>query len=216
MLVEQAAPSPPAAQKKSERAAEQDRADVVEAREIWRGEQAELNVQKLVFLDETGAATNMARRYGRCPRGERLLSSVPWGHWKTTTFVAGLRSDRLTAPCVLDGPMDGETFKAYVEQFLAPSLSPGDIVIMDNLPSHKVKGIREAIAAAGADVRYLPPYSPDLNPIEQLFAKLKALLRKAAPRTFDDLFTAIADAIALITPQECANYVANRGYRHST
>jgi transposase len=216
VIVEQAAPSPPAAQKKSERAAEQDRADVVEAREIWRGEQAELNVQKLVFLDETGAATNMARRYGRCPRGVRLLSSVPWGHWKTTTFVAGLRSDRLTAPCVLDGPMDGETFKAYVEQFLAPSLSPGDIVIMDNLPSHKVKGIREAIAAAGADVRYLPPYSPDLNPIEQLFAKLKALLRKAAPRTFDDLFTAIADAIALITPQECANYVANRGYRHST
>ena len=144
-------------------------------------------MQKLVFLDETGAATNMARRYGRCPRGVRLLSSVPWGHWKTTTFVAGLRSDRLTAPCVLDGPMDGETFKAYVEQFLAPSLSPGDIVIMDNLPSHKVKGIREAIVAAGADVRYLPPYSPDLNPIEQLFAKLKALLRKAAPRTFDDL-----------------------------
>jgi transposase len=173
-------------------------------------------VQKLVFLDETGAATNMARRYGRCPRGERLLSSVPWGHWKTTTFVAGLRSDRLTAPCVLDGPMDGETFKAYVEQFLTPSLSPGDTVIMDNLPSHKVRGVREAIAAAGADVRYLPPYSPDLNPIEQLFAKLKALLRKAAPRTYDDLFTAIADAIALITPQECANYVANRGYRHTT
>jgi transposase len=214
--VEQAAPSRPAAQKKSERAAEQNRADVAAAREVWRGQQAELNAQRLVFLDETGAATNMARRYGRCRRGERLLSSVPWGHWKTTTFIAALRSDRLTAPCVLDGPMDGETFKAYVEQFLAPTLSPGDVVVMDNLPSHKVKGIREAITAAGAELRYLPPYSPDLNPIEQLFAKLKALLRKAAARTFEALFTAIAQAIALITPQECANYVQNRGYRHST
>ena len=174
-------------------------------------------MQKLVFLDETGAATNMARRYGRCPRGVRLLSSVPWGHWKTTTFVAGLRSDRLTAPCVLDGPMDmGRPSKPMSSNFSRRACLPVTLSSWTTLPSHKVKGIREAIAAAGADVRYLPPYSPDLNPIEQLFAKLKALLRKAAPRTFDDLFTAIADAIALITPQECANYVANRGYRHST
>src|SRR5204863_9198334 len=140
-----------------ERAAEQDRGRCCRsARDLaWRASRTERAEARLPRRDR--GATNMARRYGRCPRGVRLLSSVPWGHWKTTTFVAGLRSDRLTAPCVLDGPMDGETFKAYVEQFLAPSLSPGDIVIMDNLPSHKVKGIREAIAAAGADVRYLPP-----------------------------------------------------------
>lgn len=155
----------------------------------------------------------MARRYGRCPRGERLLSPVPWGHWKTTTFVAGLRIGDIVAPCVLDGPMDGASFQAYVEQLLVPVLRPGDIVVMDNLASHKVAGIRDAIEATGAELRYLPPYSPDLNPIEQLFAKLKALLRKAAARTLDALIAAIALALTAFTPQECSNYLIDKGYR---
>ena len=157
----------------------------------------------------------MARRYGRCPRGERLVTSVPWGHWKTTTFVAALRLGEI-APCVLDGPMDGESFRAYVEQFVVPILRPGDIVVMDNLASHKVAGIRAAIEAAGAELRYLPPYSPDFNPIEQFFAKLKALLRKAAARTVDALIAAIANALTAVTSQECANYLANQGYRHKS
>ena len=137
-----------------------------------------------------------------------------WGHWKTTTFVAALRVEGITAPCVFDGPMDGPCFRAYIEQFVVPILRQGDIVVMDNLPSHKVVGIREAIEAAGAELRYLPPYSPDLNPIEQFFAKLKALLRKAAARTIDALFAAIADALTAVSPQECQNYLANQGYRH--
>jgi transposase len=158
----------------------------------------------------------MARRYGRCPRGERLVSPVPWGHWKTTTFVAGLRLGEIAAPCVLDGPMDGDSFRAYVEQFVVPILRPGDIVVMDNLASHKVAGTRAAIEAAGAELRYMPPYSPDFNPIEQFFAKLKALLRKAAARTVDALIAAIADILTTVTPQECANYLANQGYRHKS
>ena len=156
----------------------------------------------------------MARRYGRCPRGQRLLASVPWGHWKTTTFVAALRVDQITAPCVFDGPIDGASFLAYVEQCLVPTLRPGDIVVMDNLASHKVAGIKEAIEAAGAELRYLPPYSPDLNPIEQFFAKLKALLRKAAARTLDALIAAIAHALTTVHPRECENYLANQGYRY--
>jgi transposase len=155
-----------------------------------------MNPTRLVFLDETWATTNMARRYGRAPRGERVIASVPHGHWKTSTFVAGLREDAITAPLVIDGAMDGETFRAYVEQFLAPTLAHGDIVIMDNLSSHKVAGVREAIEARGASLIYLPPYSPDLNPIEQAFAKLKALLRKAAPRTVEALWTAIGESLS--------------------
>src|SRR3972149_1973489 len=155
--------SRPAAKKKSQRAAEQDRPDVAEAREQWRASQAELNPERLVFIDETGAATNMVRRYGRRPRGQRLVSPVPWGHWKTTTFVAALRIDQVTAPCVFDGPIDGESFRAYIEQAVVPTLRAGDIVVMDNLQSHKVAGVRQAIEAAGAQLRYLPPYSPDLN-----------------------------------------------------
>ena len=151
-----------------------------------------------------------------CPRGQRLLSSVPWGHWKTTTFVAALRVGEVTAPCVLDGPMDGESFRAYVEQCLVPTLRQGDIVVMDNLASHKVAGIEEAIKGAGAELRYLPPYSPDLNTIEQLFAKIKALLRKAAARTYDALIAAIADALTEVAPTECGNYLANSGYRHQS
>ena len=192
---------------------EQDRSDVAQARDEWRASQGELNPERLVFIDETGAATDMARRYGRCPRGQRLVSSVPWGHWKTTTFVAALRVGQIAAPCVFDGPMDGPSFRAYVEQFVVPILRQSDIVVMDNLPSHKVAGIREAIEAAGAELRYLPSYSPDFNPIEQFFAKLKALLRKAAARTIEALIAAIAEALTKVSPQECENYLANQGYR---
>jgi len=158
----------------------------------------------------------MVRRYGRCPRGQRLVSPVPWGHWKTTTFVAALRIDQVTAPCVFDGPIDGESFRAYIEQAVVPTLRAGDIVVMDNLQSHKVAGVRQAIEAAGAQLRYLPPYSPDLNPIEQMFAKLKALLRKAAATTLDALFAAIAEVLTKVTPHECANYFANLGYRYQS
>jgi putative transposase len=154
----------------------------------------------------------MVRRYGRAPCGERLVAGAPHGHWQTSTFLAALRQDKLTAPCVFDGAINGETFLAYVEQVLVPTLESDDIVIMDNLGSHKVAGVREAIEAVGATLLYLPPYSPDLNPIEQLFAKLKALLRKAAARTFEALLAAIAAALGAFTSSECANYLANAGY----
>ena len=154
----------------------------------------------------------MARRYGRCLKGQRLVMSVPHGHWKTTTFIAGLRHDRIDAPCVIDGPMNGELFRAYVEQFLAPTLAPGDIVVMDNLPAHKVKGVAQAIAARGAELRYLPPYSPDLNPIEQMFAKLKALLRKVAARSVDKLWDTIGLLLDAFSATECRNYLRNSGY----
>jgi transposase len=162
---------------------------------------------RFVFLDETSTATNMARRYGRSRSGERLIAAVPHGHWKTTTFVAGLRQGGIIAPLVLDGPMTGPAFRAYVEQFLAPALDPGDVVVLDNLAAHKVDGVRQAIVAAGASILYLPPYSPDLNPIEQLFAKLKALLRKAAARTKDELWRAIGRLLDTCPPAECANYL---------
>ena len=165
-----------------------------------------------VFLDETGATTNMARRYGWSARGERLVDAAPHGHWKTTTFLAGLRSSGIVAPLVLDGPMTGEAFLAYVQQFLAPELKPGDVVVMDNLSAHKVAGVAEAIRAAGASLMYLPPYSPDLNPIEQLFAKLKALLRKAAVRTREALWTTIGQLLDAFSPDECQNYIENSGY----
>ncbi len=165
-----------------------------------------------MFIDETGASTKMARLRGRSKRGERCRAAVPHGHWKTTTLTAGLRLDGLTAPMVLDGPMHGAAFLAYVEQVLVPTLVPGDRVIMDNLPAHKAAGVKEAIEAAGATRVFLPPYSPDFNPIEQAFAKLKALLRKAAARSVDDLWVAIAEAIELFPPAECANFFANSGY----
>jgi transposase len=205
----------PDAQKKSQRAAEQDRPDVARARALWRDGQAELSPARLVFLDETWAATNMTRRYGRSRRGERLLAAVPHGHWKTTTFVAALRCDGLGAPCVVDGAMNGAIFRAYVEQVLAPTLSAGDVVVLDNLSSHKVAGVREAIEARGASLLYLPPYSPDLNPIEQAFAKLKALLRAAAARTVEQLWTAIGQLLERFSADECANYLANCGYVQS-
>jgi transposase len=203
-------------QKKSLRAAEQERADIAEARNEWRALQPDLNPENLVFIDETGAKTNLVRLFGRAPRGQRLVAPVPHGHWMTTTFVAALRHNEISAPCVFDGPMDGASFLTYVEHFLAPTLRQGDIVVMDNLASHKVAGVKEAIERAGATLRYLPAYSPDLNPIEQAFAKLKAALRKAAARTFDALIKAIADALASFTSQECANYLTNSGYRHQS
>jgi transposase len=204
------------AQKKSQRAAEQDRLDIAEARQQWRAQQGEWRVQNLVFVDETGASTKMTRLYGRCPRGERLVASVPWGHWKTTTFIGALRQEGLVGPCAFDGPMNGEKFRAWVEQFVVPELRKGDIVVLDNLSSHKVAGVRKAIENAGARLLYLPSDRPDLNPIEQWFAKLKALLRKAAARTFDALIQAIANALQTFTPDECANYLANSGYRRQS
>ena len=182
------------------------------SRAAWRASQPQLNAQRLVFLDETWATTNMARRYGRAPRGERLIASVPHGHWKTTTFLAALRHDGLIAPGVIDGPINGPAFLAYVEQVLAPALKPGDIVVMDNLSSHKVAGVSQAIEARGAYALYLPPYSPDLNPIEHVFAKFKGFLRKAAARTVDALWNAIAQSLRAFSPDECANYIANAGY----
>jgi transposase len=153
-----------------------------------------------VFIDETWATTNMARRYGRAQRGARVVAAVPHGHWKTTTFLAALRHDGITAPCVFDGAINGTRFLASVEQALAPTLRPGDIVVLDNLRAHKVNGVRATIEAAGAELLYLPPYSPDLNPIEQAFAKLKALLRAAARRTVDALWHAIGHALDAFSP----------------
>jgi transposase len=165
-----------------------------------------------VFLDETGADTKMSRRYGWGPKSSRVISHVPHGHWKTTTFLAALRSTGLTAPLVLDGPMDGACFLAYVQQFLCPALRPGDIVVMDNLSSHKQQGVVEAIRQVAAEVLYLPPYSPDLNPIEKLFAKLKTLLRQHAERTTQALWNRIGTLLDAFTPTECSNYLKHCGY----
>ena len=178
----------------------------------WRKYQGRLDPSRLVFIDEIWAKTNMTRTHGRAPRGERLVAKVPHGHWRTLTFLAALRCDRIDAPCVIDGPINGESFLAYVEQVLVPALKPGDIVIIDNLGSHKGKAVRRAIRAAGAKLFFLPPYSPDLNPIEQVFAKLKTLLRKAAERTVEATWRRIGSLLPAFTPAECANYFANAGY----
>lgn len=154
----------------------------------------------------------MARRFGRARRGERCVAAVPHGHWNTTTFVAGLRMDGVVAPMLLDGPMDGPAFRAYVQQALVPQLRPGDTVIMDNLPAHKNAGVRQAIEAAGATLLYLPPYSPDFNPIEMAFAKLKAILRAVAARSREGLWQAVADAIPTFSADECRNYFSAAGY----
>lgn len=199
-------------QKKTAHASEQDRQDVKERREAWFDNQLDLDPEKLVFIDETWTTTNMARKNGRAPKGERLRAGVPHGHWKTTTFVAGLRLTGMTAPMVLDGPINGRWFQAYVDQILVPTLSPGDIVVMDNLGSHKGAGVRKAIEAAGATLLYLPPYSPDFNPIEKAFSKLKALLRKAAERTVDALWNRIGALLKEFSPTECANFFAASGY----
>lgn len=182
------------------------------ARERWKAGQAGLDPARLVFVDETGANTKMARLRGRGPRGQRVVGKVPWGHWKTTTFVAGLRQDGMTAPFVLDGAMNRVTFEAYVEQVLGPTLKPGDIVILDNLPAHKGETVRRLIEDRGATLLPLPPYSPDLNPIEMAFAKLKTLLRTAAERTVAALWDRIGAVLDAFTPQECANYLKHAGY----
>lgn len=198
--------------KKTAHASEQERPDVVSERRAWRAAQPDLDPARLVFIDETGTSTKMARLYGRSRRGMRCIAAIPHGHWKTITFVGGLRRAGMTAPMVLDGPMDGPAFLAYVEQVLGPTLRPGDIVVMDNLPAHKPAAVRDAIEATGAELRYLPPYSPDLNPIEMAFSKLKALLKKAAARTIPDLWRAIAEALPAFAEHECTNYFADAGY----
>ena len=185
---------------------------MAEARERWKADQASLDPRNLVFIDETGTNTKMVRLYGRAPRGRRLIGKQPFGHWKTTTFTAALRCDGITAPLVLDGPMNRDAFVAYADQLLGPTLRQGDIVIMDNLPAHKGEVVRKLIEARGAELRFLPPYSPDLNPIELVFPKLKGHLRKAAERAVGALWDRIGHVLDEFTPQECANYFSHDGY----
>lgn len=196
------------------RAAEQQRPDVALKRDLWRVQQAGLNPEKLVFLDETWAKTNMTRPRGRAPCGERLVAHVPHGHWKTTTFLAALRVSGLSAPLVVDGAINGEIFLGYIEQHLVPTLRPGDIVILDNLGAHKVAGVQKAIEDAQAELWYLPPYSPDFNPIELVFAKLKWLLRTAAERTVDALWHRCGELLEHFHETECRNYFRHCGYRY--
>jgi transposase len=196
-------------------AAEQNRPDVALARTEWREKQPGLNPAKLIFIDETWTKTNMVRLYGRSKRGTRLIDASPHGHWKTSTFIAGLRADGLVAPAVFDGAINGDLFLDYVEQVLVPNLTPGDIVVMDNLSSHKKPAVRQAIEDAGASLRFLPAYSPDLNPIEQVFAKLKAMLRAKALRTVDALWKALGEISDCVSPQECMNFIRHAGYFQS-
>ncbi|QAU45372.1 IS630 family transposase [Bradyrhizobium guangzhouense] len=197
--------------KKTVHASEQDRPDVVERRQAWRCAQTSLG-GRLIFLDETWTTTAMTRRYAWADVGTRALGHAPHGHWKTTTFLAGLTCKGLIAPFVLDGPINAECFFAYVEQILVPALREGDTVILDNLSSHKNEAARRLIADAGASLLFLPPYSPDLNPIEMAFAKLKELLRQAQARTVDALWDLIGRSLSLFTPEECANYIRHCGY----
>jgi len=192
--------------------AEQDRPDVARLRQRWKAHQDRIDPRRLVFIDETWIKTNMAPLRGWGPRGQRLAAKVPYGHWKTLTFIAGLRHDRVDAPCVIDGPINGMLFTAYVEQFLAPTLAPGDIVVLDNLGSHKGKPARAAVRARGAHIIFLPPYSPDLNPIEQLFAKVKHWMRDAQERDHDATWRRVGQLLDIVSPVECANYLRNSGY----
>ena len=185
-------------------------------RRVWKAAQPFIDPERLVFLDETGVNTKMARLYGWAPVGERCRDSAPFGHWKTMTFIAGLRLRGLTAPWVLDGPMDGPAFRVYIKEVLAPTLTRGDVVVLDNLPAHKVAGIRQVIAARRAQTFYLPPYSPDMNPIEMAFAKLKALLRHDPARTVDALVQRIGSALDCFQPTECANFFHAAGYQRSS
>ncbi len=188
------------------------RSAIAHRRRRWRSWQARLDPRRLVFIDETWIKTNMAPLRGWGSKGERVRGFAPHGHWRTLTFLGALRCDRLTAPCVFDGPIDGECFRAYVEQQLVPVLKPGDIVIMDNLGSHKSAALRRIIRAAGARLWYLPPYSPDLNPIEQAFAKIKHWMRSAQKRSVDDTWRHVGCLVATIEPPECNNYFVNAGY----
>jgi transposase len=188
---------------------------VARRRAQWTKYQDRVAPERLVFIDETWTRTDMAPLRGWAPRGQRLPAKVPHGRWKTITFLAALRHDRIDAPWLLEGPIDGDSFRLYVEKILLPTLSPGDIVIMDNLGSHKGKAVRQLIRAAGAKLFFLPKYSPDLNPIEQIFAKLKHLLRKAAARTVEAICTAVGEILKAFPPNECANYFANSGYNRT-
>jgi transposase len=200
------------ASKKSLVADERNRSDVARRRAQWKRYQRFINPRRLVFIDETWMKTNMAPIRGWAPRGARLPGQAPFGHWNTSTFIAALRHDRIDAPWVFEGPVNGDVFRTYVERVLVPVLRPRDIVIMDNLSSHKGAKVRELIGAAGARLLFLPPYSPDLNPIEQAFSKLKHWLRRAAVRTPDRLWRAVGSILKTFTPQQCANYLVNAGY----
>jgi len=202
--------------KKTVHADEQRRPDVAAARRHWQDAQPLRDARHFVFLDESGVTTDLLRRYGRSPCGLRLRDYTPCGHWQTHTVIAALRWDGLQAPAVFDGPIDNPTFLAYVEQVLVPTLRPGDIVVLDNLAVHKQAAVQTAIEQAGAFVRFLPPYSPDFNPIELAFAKLKAFLRAARPRSFDQVVELVAIALQLFTPQECRNFVRHCDYRATT
>jgi transposase len=192
--------------------AEQSRPDIARKRVRWRNAFRSVDWSRLVFIDETWVKTNMAPLRGWGPIGERLVAEVPHGHWKTLTFIGALRCDRIDAPWVIDGPINGELFEAYACKVLAPTLSPGDIVILDNLGSHKGKAARDHIRSAGARLAFLPAYSPDLNPIEQVFAKLKHLMRRAQARTVETTWQAVGQLLDAFTPNECANYLENAGY----
>jgi transposase len=198
--------------KKALHASEQDRPDVQAQRQAWHRQLQGIDASCLVFLDESGAATNMTRRRGRCAIGQRLVASVPHGHWQTTTILSAIRLSGPFAPAVFNCPTDREVFRSYVEQVLIPELRPGDVVIMDNLSPHKAAGIEEAIASVGAMALYLPPYSPDFNPIEHLWSKVKEHLRKLAARTFDSLCDGIGDALSLVTASDCHAFFQNCGY----
>ena len=198
--------------KKTLFAIEQARADVAHRRRRWQSWQANLDPGHLIFIDETWIKTNMAPLRGWGPKGDRIRGFAPHGHWRTLTFLGALRCDGLTAPCVFDGPINGECFRAYVEQQLVPVLQPGDIVIMDNLGSHKSAAVRRLIRAAGARLWYLPPYSPDLNPIEQAFAKIKHWMRIAQKRTLQDTWRHIGELVTTIQHNECSNYFVKAGY----
>jgi len=189
---------------------------VKEKRDEWIAGQSQFDSTRAFFLDETWASTNMTRTHGRCPHGQRLVMSVPHGHWKTTTFVVALTLQGLVAPTVVDGPMNGDIFVAYVEQQLVPVLKRGDIVVMDNLSSHKRAAVKTAIESVGAELRFLPPYSPDLNPIEKAFSKLKAMLRKAQKRTITSLQDYLGQVLDNFSPEECSNYFASCGYNAAT
>lgn len=182
------------------------------ARQAWFDGQTDLQPERLIFVDESGLSTKMARLRGWAPKGERCRAAIPHGHWNTTTFVAGLTLSGLCAPMLLDGPMDGDAFVTWCERMLAPALRPGDIVVMDNLPAHKPTAVRQAIEKVGAELRFLPPYSPDFNPIEMAFAKFKAFLKRIAARTVDGLWDAIAQAVDSFTPNECRNFFTATGY----
>lgn len=201
-----------AAQKKTLHAAERNRSDVVQRREEWQSRREGIDPRRFRFIDESGAKTNMVRTHGRCPRGERLLCSAPAGHWKTTTMLAAIGLAGVEAPWTLDGAMDGDAFLVYIEHVLVPTLEGGEIIVLDNLSSHKHPRVAELIESAGAEVWYLPPYSPDLNPIEQMWSKVKQILRSLAARTWDDLFKAIGAALGEVTTDDLHGWFTHAGY----